>query len=618
MKKLIILFLFAELALTVKSQQLQCTWASQIGGPNWDVVSGMTLLKDSQVVITGTFYDKISFSADTLISNGSRDIFIASYHPDGSLNKAISLGGIGYDYVKNVQPSGESGLVIPVQFNQSLQIDGKKFESGFLNNILLTWFNKNLDLTSHALISSNGKFDITSLKTTHDGDFYFSGWFTDTLITENDQLISNGVENIFMGKVSGQGKLKWIKQYKGNGRDITCSVVLEKGASYLIGSSSIGFGNSKKAPDALPSGMSHLFVSKLTNTGKEEDIEYPVYGYDVEPVDMLKDSSSLWLLVNFKYSAFLNKNEIPSRGQTDVLLIKYNPSDGSVKYCQLGGRGNEKATGLALSGDHIILTGIFTDSLTFAGQRVSAGKSSTDVFIASVSRDCQPENIISFDCENHSFAGPVTANESGIYLAGEFKGKIKAGANDLISKGKEDLFLARIENCSLRKPVEIRVRSLDDGLAINSWELDAGPGYVSYAWNDSASLSRYYTVMQTGSYLVAVTDTLGCNCVGEITISQTQLKSAKIEPDVSGESQFKLYPTITSGLVYWEPASVWGKTKAFVRIFDPAGRLIDSHEINELNSAVYQVSFSGKSEGVYLLEITGDGFHEMSKVIIKK
>ena len=617
MKKIIIFVLFATIVFNANSQQMQCTWVNQIGGPGWDVVTGMTQLKDSQLVITGSFYDKISFSTDTLLSNGSRDIFIARYQKDGTLVKAVSFGGAGYDYVKRVEPSGKDGFVMPIQFNQDIEIGGQKFESRYSNNLMLAWFDNKLDIAAHSLISSNGKFDITGLKTTPNGNFCFSGWFTDTLVAGNKEYVSRNAEDIFVGSISPQGKLKWLKHYEGDGADLSSSFIPGNDSIYyLAGLSAKGLSEGKKTPVPIPDGMSSLFISQISHSGKEKDIDFPLYGYDLVPVEILKDSLSVWILANFKHSAFLHKNEIASAGQSDVLLLKYNPEDHSVHYCRLGGKGNEKATGLVKSGDHIVVTGQFTDSLIFAGQRVVAVKQGSDIFIASVSLDCQPEDIISLAGEGLEFPCAMFADGTGIYIAGEFTGKMKVGAYELESNGEEDLFLARIENCRLRKPVEVIVKTFDDGLASQSWDLDAGAGYLDYNWNDSASVSRYFTALQAGTYKVTVTDTMGCVCSGEINISKT--KSAKISPDMEEECEFKLFPTITSGIVYWQPASVWGAAKASVRIFDPVGRSIGSHVINELDKTVYQIDFSGKPEGVYLVEIAGDGFREKAKVIIKK
>lgn len=619
MKKTIILILLAIAVIRANSQQMQFSWVNQIGGSGWDVLSNMKMLNDSQLVITGGYYNKILFSGDTLFSKGSRDVFIANYLLDGRLKKAISLGGPGYDYVKMVEADTKNNLVMPIQFNQELQIGNKKYSSKFLNNILVGWFNKSLDLTANAIISSNKEFDLTSLKSTSDGDFCFSGWFTDTLVVEDKEYITSGGKDIFLGRISPNGKMKWFKHFEGEGEDLPASLSMDKDSMfYLSGLSSKGYGAKKRLFKTIPKEMTHLFISQISSTGRENDTDFPLFGYDLEPVDMMTDSSSVWVLLNFKYSVFVNTTRIDSKGQSDVLLIKYDRDNRSLLYYQLGGDGNEKASGLAKSGAHLIVTGLFTDKLNFADKKLVPGEQGSDVFIVSFNNDCQPESILPITGDGSEFPCSVLTNQSGIYLAGEFTGTLKAGSFEFESKGEEDLFLARVENCSLKKPIEILVKALVDAPSEPSWELDAGPGYVSYSWNDSISFSRYFTTTQPGSYQVTVTDTLGCNCKGKIVLSDAKNKSAKINPDKEEIHEYRLYPTISSNLVNWEPASLWKNKSAVVRIFDSAGNLIDTQEISELNKSIYQISFKGRPEGIYLVNVSGSDFREISKVVVRK
>jgi len=617
MKKIFLLSIFACMVYSANSQQLKFDWVNQAGGPGWDIVTDMAELSDKQIIIAGAFYDSIYFQPDTLISKGSRDIFIASYKPDGSFNKAVSFGGTGYDYVKKVEPSGEAGLVMPIQFNQELQIGRQKFKASHLNNFLIVWFDKSLNMTDYALIGSNGSFDISSLEAAPDGDFYFSGWFTDTLVVENKDYVSLDAEDIFLGKISNKGKLKWFKTYKGIGSDVLLSFITEQdNVNFMAGVTSNGCFESKNVPVTIPEKMGHLFISRINNTGKESEIIYPVYGYDIEPVEILKDSSLLWLLANFKYSAYLNGIEISSYGKSDVLLVQYNLQDKSTKYCQLGGFGNEEATGLIKSGEHFIITGLFTGKLNFAGQDVVAGKFGTDVFIASVNNECQPDNIVSLTGKGSEFPCSVFASESGIYLAGEFNNIFKTGKNELTSAGKEDIFLARIENCSAKNPLTVSVKKLDLSLANESWELDAGPNFINYAWQNNTSFSRFFTAIMPGVYSVEVTDSLGCVYTKEVNLPGT--KSAKIVPEDQGGHGFRLYPSVTSTLVYWEPSTSWEKGKTLVRVFDPAGKEVLRQQIDELSYLTYHIDFSGKSEGTYVIEVSGADFREISKVIVNK
>ncbi|MGB3467803.1 MAG: T9SS type A sorting domain-containing protein [Cyclobacteriaceae bacterium] len=50
-------------------------------------------------------------------------------------------------------------------------------------------------------------------------------------------------------------------------------------------------------------------------------------------------------------------------------------------------------------------------------------------------------------------------------------------------------------------------------------QLDAGPGYASYEWDNVFSQNRYADVLTDGTYSVTVTDSLGCSATDEITVT---------------------------------------------------------------------------------------------------
>lgn len=601
---------------TANSQQLEFNWFIQAGGPSWDVVSDMKETPDSQIVITGAFYDSINFQNEILVSKGDRDIFVAGYSLNGRLNKALSIGGPGYEYVKKIAVSNQSTILLPIQFEDQLEVEGEKVEAEYSKNVLVTCLDENLEISSIFKIGGNKELDITSLEFSPDSSFYLSGWFTDSLFIDEATYISNGGSDIFICKISSEGKLEWSILLGKSGDDKDAIVThFQNGSNYILGSRNepVEGKNELKSEKKMKS----LFISDVNTNSDENNSEllYPIEGVSVKPVSILKDSSFLWVLANFKYSAVVSNTPVNSAGRSDILLVKYNTADKTVSYCRLGGPGNEEATGFAKSGDYLTITGFFSDSLVFADKSIVSDKFGSDVFIATVSSECEPGNIKSFSGIGNDFPVSYLTSESGIYLTGEFKNELVIGNATLTSLGDRDIFLARVENCSARITTAITSSVIDDLTDSFGWELDAGEGYTDYCWGDSISFSRYYTVNEPGSYEVIMTDSLGCIHSGQIVLDAT--KSARIEPDKDVQN-FKLYPTVTSDFVYWEPSSVWGNNKVTVKVYDPVGRVSCTIELQELVATTYSINLSKEHEGIYFVEISGEGFREVSKVLVKK
>jgi len=618
MKKYFILILFACILFSANSQQLKLDWLNQAGGSGWDVVTDVTELNNGQIAITGAYYDTIAFQNQKLVSNGSRDIYLAIYNADGKFNRAISIGGEGYDYVKKIKPFGKSGLVLPIRFNREVVVGSLKFKGKHLNNILLTWLDNDLNPANYILMGSNSQFDITSLETAEDGDFYFSGWFSDTLNINNKEYIASDAEDAFIGKISSNGNIKWFKNYGNTGKDKVFSLFPDNQKSnFLIGTTSNGCFDQEISPKVESDNSDNLFLAGIDDNGKEFEVDYPLHGLNIEPVDVIKDSTSVWILTNFRYSLTLrNGVEINSFGKSDVLILKYNLEEHSVKYCQMGGFGNEEASGFELSGDQISVTGLFTYKFVFGKKEIVAEGYETDVFIATLDKNCNPVDIISVSGDGSEFPCSLIASESGVFIAGEFNGVLKTDLGEFKSKGKEDIFLVRIENCNAKNPLNVTTKPLDLITSNDSWELDAGTGFVSYSWDNSKSGSRYFTVSESGTYSVEVTDSLGC--VYSRTINIDAEKSAKIEKDVKPEHNFRIYPSITSDLVYWEPSDSWLQSTILLRVIDIAGKEVLRTDIDKLQQTTYKIDLSHQGEGAYIVEISGEGFSKSSKVIVKR
>nr|WP_319511417.1 T9SS type A sorting domain-containing protein [uncultured Draconibacterium sp.] len=617
MKRIIILVLLASSMITASSQQMKFDWISQAGGQGWDIVTAINELPDGQLVLAGTFYESIFFGKDTLNSAGSRDVFIAKYKPDGTINKVITFGGAGYDYAKLIALEAGNGIIVPVKFYDELKISEKRFEGTLPVNIMLSWFDDSFELTQSLQLACTEEFDITGLHAAEDGSCYFSGWFTDTLQIKQNVYQSQSDKDIFVGKVSDQGELQWMKLFKGEGEDIPNSIVNHSpGKLLLSGITSNGCFGSKMNPKSNVGEAKYLFTAELDSEGEVIDVCYHLEGAEIFAVDLLADSTSVWILANFKGSLRESKQTgvTVATGKSDVLLLRYDLLEKTQKKCQLGGGGSETANTLIKSGDNLLITGQYSGTINFGLATIESNKKGTDVFIAMVSDDCIPVNIFALSGENDEFPCSAFASSSGVYVSGEFKGKMNTGNGELLSAGKEDIFLARVENCNAKNPLKIKSTVLDENTNEFVWELDAGSGFVDYSWDNGLSTSRYFVTNETGKYTVTVNDFFGCTYNAEVELIAEKSSSLPLNQD---ETEFKIYPTVTTGSVYWEPASVWENKQAVVTVFDATGKMVMKQEPGLLIQQAYSLDLSGEAEGVYMIEISGEGFREISKVMVK-
>src|SRR5690606_29541822 len=123
-------------------------------------------------------------------------------------------------------------------------------------------------------------------------------------------------------------------------------------------------------------------------------------------------------------------------------------------------------------------------------------------------------------------------------------------------------------------------------------------------------------VSNPGEYKVTVVDKAGCVFSDSITLMAK--KSGEIISETKESHPYSLYPTLTKSAVYWSPSSEWVLQPANVKIFDVTGKVVIRQNIEQIYDTEYQIDLSSQPEGPYVVEISGKGFRETTKIVLKK
>jgi hypothetical protein len=228
MKNLVTILLLQFISINLFSQSLNVTWSTQIGGPNWDVVTSITELSDGNIAIAGTYYDSIAIAGTKYYSKGSRDCFLAIINPKGEFLKTTSFGGEGYEYIRNLIPAENGGMTSVIQYNDKMQTGGQSFTKKGQVNYAFTFFDKNLNVTDKTIIASKKDSRVTGYQQNTDGSYYFTGWFEDSIQVDDKLYVTQGDDNVFSGILQQGAKLKWFKQMDAKGLDKSFAAKADK------------------------------------------------------------------------------------------------------------------------------------------------------------------------------------------------------------------------------------------------------------------------------------------------------------------------------------------------------------------------------------------------------
>jgi hypothetical protein len=323
-------------------------WATQAGGENSDLGSGLALDTAGNSVVTGTFSGKATFGAgesneSVLTSAGGNELFIAKYAADGSLIWAKQTGGTGG--VRNF------GIVV--------------------------------DATGNIVVTGSFWGKAT----------FGAGELNQTVLT------SLGGEDIFVAKYKLNGSLIWVAQAGGanseGGNGIAVDVAGNSVvAGYFLGNATFGPGE----PNETVLKDRGIFVAKYASNGS---LIWAIQAYsgsggiNVNPRGnfiAIDSIGNILLTGSFSDSATFgtgetNKTVLTSAGSRDIFAAKYTP-DGSHDWAiRAGGVNYDAGYGIAVdTAGNSIVTGSFADKATFgAGEPnktvlTSAGRG--DIFVA--------------------------------------------------------------------------------------------------------------------------------------------------------------------------------------------------------------------------------------------
>lgn len=409
-------------------------WTKIAGGPSVDKITGIANDHSGNIFITGYFDSTIVFDSTRLISAGGTDVFIAKYDPDGMLLWAKQVGGQNDDY--------SSGI--------STDITGNCYVTGY---------------------------------------FFISGnvsTFGSTTITES------GDADIFISKFTSTGNFLWVRNAGGRSDDASYAIATDvSGNSYITGyfSGTALFGTTK----VTSIGYSDIFVAKYDAAGNLVWLKTGGGPYQDEAFSISTDvAGNCYLTGYFTGNAIFSGAVLASAGyfDTDVFLLKYNPSGVLVMAKRAGGTGNDYGTGIDITNSgQIYISGVFKGTKSF-GDNILTRVSGTNGFIAKFETNGKLSWSRSTSGSSANEFRQVSIDAGGnCYIVGSISDKVKFGNIELTSAGAKDVCIVKYDpKGTLMWVLQGGGEENDEGLTLTADQ--AGNCYVGGIFNTNAAFGR--------------------------------------------------------------------------------------------------------------------------------
>lgn len=406
-------------------------WVKSYGSSSMDEAGGVALDPAGNVYISGQFYSTVNLGGADLVSQGDRDILVASFTRQGAHRWSKSFGGpyvavsevIRVDASSNVYIGGRSdsltdfgggplskGGVVVASFTStgshrwSLVADGPNnanvmdgcidsqgsfhpagyfwtgtlsfgtpmpcagYEDGWLASLSSQGSHR---WSSH--LYSTGQSTGTAVGCDGAGNIYVGAQSTAALYMGGPGLPNYGSWDVYLASYDSSGKHRWSKQFGTASSDSIRGIAADaQNRVYAVGSGGgLDFGGGALAAGgylvSLDSSGKHLWSKALPG---------------LDPVAVAVDAKGMLLVVGkFSGTASIGTSSLVSAGGSDVFLAQFSPAGVPLWATRFGGPGSEGAADLAVDvAGYLVISGTFSGTTDLGGGPLTSAGSS-DVFI---------------------------------------------------------------------------------------------------------------------------------------------------------------------------------------------------------------------------------------------
>jgi hypothetical protein len=361
-------------------------WVNQVSGPDNDVGTAMALDSAGDILVTGWFTGTTNFG-NIKVSSPNGGMFIAKYHPDGSVVWVKQANGQGGG--RGVASDASGNIYVTGDFYNSINfggvtLTGSSNGSGFV-----------------AKYQSDGKFVWAKLleggytagrgiAVDRVGNSFVTGEFVGQLKISSATLNDAGGGDIFVAKFLPDGNLDWAKRAGGSDQDWGYSIALDgSGNAYVT-----GFFVGKASFDAyvLSNKGYNMFLAKLHSDGttewvtqagrKQANARSGGYGIATDA------SGNSYVTGLFETTTDFGGVTLTSAGNQDIMVAKYR-TNGSVEWVKQAG-GTDLDRGLAVSLDpahNIYIAGYFDGQANIGGNIFTEAGGYEDIFVWKIGDD---------------------------------------------------------------------------------------------------------------------------------------------------------------------------------------------------------------------------------------
>ncbi len=541
------LFALAMLCFSLAAQGQTWQWAKQISGSADLEVRDFSFDKDGNLLVIGFYQSTITAESQTITQIGGKDIYLAKYSQDGTLQWINKAGSAGNEDPFGVTSDKDNNIYICGGFNSTASFSGQTVVSSGNQDIFLAKYKPDGSIVWVKDLASGTLGDrAQAIAYSSAGYLYLTGMFKSSPVTFGGATQPGGTvsfnvsasgQDQWVAKYDTSGAFYWAKQYQTtNTGTIFRSIAVDLDDNLYVGG---GFyGQVTVGSTYTSKGYGDILLFKLNSlTGNviwarqgggtsDDQLNTVKVGSDncVYMTGYVQATGTFDSTATLQSSSFSSKSNSP-----DILLAKYSP-EGRLLWKSLNGdAGVDNGYGLAVSDNLVFLSGYFSGSVNFNGNVVNSGSLTnydTGFFVYDTEGNPVTAQSMQGSLEERGqgveYDGSGNAYVVGYYLSNP----LTVGSFSLTnSAAGKDVFITKYANPFSATFTHVQ-NILCNGAATG--ELTVTPYFgtypYTYAWTLNGSpislTDSVATGLSPGTYAVTVTDFNGKVALTSTTITE--------------------------------------------------------------------------------------------------
>lgn len=267
---------YYDIAIAKLNENGEITGSQILEGKADDLVNDLTVTGNNEIILTGSFEKELRINERTLLSNGQKDIFLVMFDKNLRLIQAQQFGGFYDDVGKVVRLDKENNLLLAGTFTDRLQFDKSHLlESIGKCDVFLSKFEGIGKLNWSESFGGAANDYINSMDINSSNDVYLMGSYRGTIERGSEKIESAEFSSdIFLVKYSEEGDFQLIESFGGENNDFGRTICLDKSNNIYVNGN---YSNSiKLLGNASTSHESEdFFVSRLYECGTTNKVLLP-------------------------------------------------------------------------------------------------------------------------------------------------------------------------------------------------------------------------------------------------------------------------------------------------------------------------------------------------------